>query len=111
MAGREWHWDLVWKEYYSQIHDEIGELYVYVSTWRFDEGTEKWVHVNMQDADLGPVRAAERLGSWEDWEWDGAWAEWFLDLSELEGEGEGRVRVYASKWQVSRGEWVYVGGI
>jgi hypothetical protein len=64
----------------------------------------------MGGADLGPERAAEGLGCWEDWRWDGTWGEWCLDVSE--GDGGEKICVYASRWEGrGDGEWAYVGGL
>lgn len=54
----------------------------------------------------GPDEAAGLLGNWEDWVWDALWKEWYLDVSDEEGE----CRVYASRWEVqANGQWAYVG--
>lgn len=62
-----------------------------------------------------PDEAQQRLGAWEDWEWDVGSGEWGLDVSgELEegvrGEGA-KLWVFASRWVEREGTgWVYVGG-
>lgn len=66
----------------------------------------------MHGAELQPEIAANMLGSWEDWTWDPAWKEWYLDISDEEGE----CRLYASRWESRHGanpdeQWVYVGSL
>jgi hypothetical protein len=103
----EWMWDPAWKEFYARMPG--WEECVYLSRWRLNEARGLWEHVGLGGRDMGPERAAEELGSWEDWRWDRMWREWCLDVSSHE-DGE-KCCVYASRWEERGGEWVYVGGI
>ncbi|KAH7399102.1 hypothetical protein DE146DRAFT_612937 [Phaeosphaeria sp. MPI-PUGE-AT-0046c] len=105
----EWIWDPAWKEFYAST--EEGQIYL--SRWNLDGGEGVWRHASSSNANGfgagvgigGPDEAAELLGSWEDWEWDALWKEWYLNVSD-----EGQCRVYASKWELrANGQWVYVG--
>ncbi|KAF9698445.1 hypothetical protein EKO04_003420 [Ascochyta lentis] len=111
-AKRTWTWDPLWREFFS--HDAESHTSTYLSRWYFDPRREVWQHANMADSGLLPDEAQQRLGSWEDWRWDGGCGAWGLDVShELEdGQREvgGRLCVFASRWQERDGGWVYVGG-
>lgn len=64
----------------------------------------------MATANLMPDTMAELLGSWEDWTWYPLWKEWGLVLQEGEGDEDGAVYIFPSRWQVQEdGDWVYVG--
>jgi hypothetical protein len=108
LAKCGWTWDPAWKEFYTKVAG-VKEC-VYLSKWRLNQARGVWEHVSMGGADLGPERAAEGLGCWEDWRWDGTWGEWCLDVSE--GDGGEKICVYASRWEGrGDGEWAYVGGL
>lgn len=111
-AGKTWTWDPLWREFFA--HDDETKSSTYLSRWFFDPRREIWRHANMADSGLLPDEAAQRLGCWEDWRWDGECGEWGLDVShELEEETRregGRLCVFASRWQEREGVWVYVGG-
>lgn len=101
-----WMWDPLWKEFYTHISSPSS--YIYLSRWKLNAQRQVWEHVSMVGPGMLPDEAAELLGSWEDWQWDQLWREWYLDVSE---DGE-TCHVYASRWEVREGgQWVYVGRI
>ncbi|KAF2130778.1 hypothetical protein P153DRAFT_374641 [Dothidotthia symphoricarpi CBS 119687] len=103
-----WTWDPAWKEFHTHIPEQ--QTYVYLSRWHLNQARGVWEHRSMAHiANLGPDRAAELLGCWEDWEWDPIWEEWYLDVTQDQEDGE-KCCVYASRWRVQDdGEWVYAG--
>jgi hypothetical protein len=105
----EWMWDTLHREFCTRLP---RSAYIYLSHWRLDEQRQIWEYVSMNGTELQPEFATEMLGSWEDWTWDPAWKEWYLDVSDEEGE----CGLYASRWEARQetnlhGQWVYVGGL
>jgi hypothetical protein len=113
-AGKEWTWDPLWREFFSHDSSTTPPTATYLSRWYFDPRREIWTHANMAQSGLLPDEAQERLGSWEDWRWDGASGEWGLDvtqeLEEEQREAGAKLWVYASRWQEREGMWMYIGG-
>jgi hypothetical protein len=113
-ASKKWTWDPLWKEFFSHDPSSSPPTSIFLSRWYFNPQREVWEHVNMADSGLLPDEAQQRLGSWEDWRWDGGWGEWGVDVShELEDEraAEGaKCWIFASRWQEREGVWMYVGG-
>jgi hypothetical protein len=107
-AKHHWTWDPLHHEFCTSLDTRS----IYLSSWRFDDQRQVWEYVSMAGVNMSPEDAVQWIGSWEDWKWDPAWKEWFLDV----GDGEREARVYASMWEARREEyddeveWVYVGG-
>jgi hypothetical protein len=104
-----WTWDALHREFCTRLPHSA---YIYLSHWRLDDQRQIWEYASMHDTDLQPEVAAEMLGSWEDWIWDPAWKEWYLDVS----DEEGGCRLYASRWEARQETnpnepWTYVGGL
>lgn len=59
-------------------------------------------------SNVTPDEAAGELGSWEEWQWNGEWGEWCLEVDEAEEKSF----MFASRWRVREdGGWEFIGNI
>ncbi|USP80976.1 hypothetical protein yc1106_08250 [Curvularia clavata] len=107
LSAYSWSWDPAWHEFYTFLPTQ--NAYIYLSQWKLNAARGVWEHVSMAGTNLLPDTAAEKLGTWEDWEWDAIAGQWYLDMGSDTGE---KIQMFASPWRIQEdGEWLYVGPI
>lgn len=104
LSTQRWEWDFQWYEWYY-TDSESGNA-VFLTEWeRVDESSD-WVMVEQGHRSV--EEGLEALGSWEDWNWDEEWGEWYSPLNVEDGAVVKRA-IYAGAWSKGEdGSWVYV---
>ncbi|KAK3214965.1 hypothetical protein GRF29_19g1824177 [Pseudopithomyces chartarum] len=103
-STQNWVYDLQWSEWSYTIQGSGHR--VFLTEWECDTISGEWQMVWQGQRTM--EEALDMLGSWEDWDWDEHWGEWYLPSVADHGLS-GDKRIYASEWKrMDDGNWVYV---